>query len=272
MEVPRGWLCPGMTAQTRTLTASLRTLHDDLAAFVLELGPEKLRERSYDTEWTVADVLSHLGSGSELTLLRLRAEHEDSPTPEESAQVWAKWSSRTPEQQAAEAIAVEEEFVSTLERFDDDALTVLQQDFGGLDVDPDQALRLRSSEQAMHSWDILVMFDDNAVLPEAGVPGLLDVLPVTLRFAGQPQDDLLRVRVRTTDPERDYVLELAPDATHLTTVDDSTDTNAVDGELLLPAEALLRLVYGRLDPRHTPPYEATDDTLLQRLRVIFRGF
>ena len=220
----------------------------------------------------MADVLSHLGSGSELTLLRLRAEQEDSPTPEESAQVWAKWDSRTPEQQAAEAIAVEEEFVSTVEGLDDDALTVLQQDFGGLDVDPDQALRLRASEQAMHSWDILVMFDDNAVLPEAGVPGLLDVLPVTLRFAAQPHDDLLRVRVRTTDPERDYVLELAPGSTRLTSVDDSTDTNAVDSELMMPAEALLRLVYGRLDPRHTPPYKATDDTLLDRLRAIFRGF
>ncbi len=261
-----------MTEQTRALIASLRTLHDDLATFVLELNPEKLRERSYDTEWTVADVLSHLGSGSELTLLRLRAEHEDAPTPEESAQVWAKWNSRTPEQQAAEAIAVEEEFVSALEGADDAALGVLHQDFGGLEVDPDEALKLRSSEQAMHSWDILVTFDDNAVLPEAGVPGLLDVLPITLRFAGQPHEDLLRVRVRTTDPERDYVLQLAPDATHLTSVDDSTDTSAVDGELMLPAEALLRLVYGRLDPRHTPPYKASDDTLLERLRVIFRGF
>jgi uncharacterized protein (TIGR03083 family) len=272
MELPLLWLCPGMTAQTRTLIANLRALHDDLAAFVLELSPEKLRERSYDTEWTVADVLSHLGSGSELTLLRLRAEHEDAPTPEDSAQVWAKWSARTPEQQAVEAIGVEEEFVATLERLDDAALAVLHQDFGGLDVDPDQSLRLRSSEQAMHSWDIFVMFDDNAVLPEACVPGLLDVLPITLRFAGQPHEDLLRVRVKTTDPERDYLLYLAPDATHLTSVDDSTDTSGVDGELMLPAEALLRLVYGRLDPRHTPPHKATDDTLLEKLRVIFRGF
>jgi len=28
---------------------------------------------------------------------------------------------------------------------------VLHQDFGGLEVDPDEALKLRSSEQAMHS-------------------------------------------------------------------------------------------------------------------------
>jgi uncharacterized protein (TIGR03083 family) len=261
-----------MTTETRALIASLRTLHDRLAAFVVELTPDQLRERSYDTEWSVADVLSHIGSGSELSLLRLHAEQEDSPTPEESAGVWAKWDSRTPAQQAAEAMVVEEEFVSTVEGLDAGALHVLQRDLGGFELDPSQALRLRVSEQAMHSWDILVTFDDNAVLPEAAVPGLLDVLPLTLRWAGQPHDDVLRVRVRTTDPERDYLLELAPDATHVTSVDDSTDTSAVDGELMLPAEAFLRLVYGRLDPRHTPPYKANDDTLLERLRAIFRGF
>ena len=261
-----------MTTETRALIASLRTLHDDLAAFVIDLTPDQLRERSYDTEWSVADVLSHLGSGSELTLLRLHAEREDSPTPEESAQVWAKWSSRTPEEQAAEAMLVEEEFVSTVEGLDAGALHVLQRDLGGFDVDPNEALRLRVSEQAMHSWDILVMFDDNAILNEAGVPGLLDVLPLTLRWAAQPHDDVVRVRVRTTEPERDYVLELEPGSTRLTSVDDSTDTTGADSELMLPAEALLRLAYGRLDPRHTPPYKDTDDTLLERLRAIFRGF
>jgi uncharacterized protein (TIGR03083 family) len=261
-----------MTTETRALIASLRTLHDDLAAFVVKLTPDQLREGSYDTEWSVADVLSHLGSGSELSLLRLHPEQEDSPTPEQSAQVWAKWDARTPEQQAAEAMLVEEKFVSTVEGLDAGALHVLQRDLGGFELDPRQALRLRVSEQAMHSWDIFVMFDDNAVLPEAGVPGLLDVLPLTLRWAAQPHDDLLRVRVRTTEPERDYVLELDPGSTHVRSVDDSTDTTGVDGELMLPAEALLRLAYGRLDPRHTPPYKATDDTLLDRLRAIFRGF
>jgi uncharacterized protein (TIGR03083 family) len=261
-----------MTTETRTLIASLRTLHDDLAAFVAELTPDQLRDRSYDTEWSVADVLSHLGSGSELTLLRLRAEREDSPTPEESAQVWAKWNSRTPDQQAAEAMLVEEEFVSTVEGLDAGALHVLQRDLGGFELDPSQALRLRVSEQAMHSWDIFVTFDDTAVLPGAGVPALLDVLPLTLRWAAQPHDDQFRVRVRTTDPERDYVLDLDPGSTRLTSVDDSTDTTAVDSELMLPTEALLRLAYGRLDPRHTPPYKTNDDTLLDRLRAIFRGF
>lgn len=261
-----------MTAQTRTLIASLRTLHDNLAAFVLELGPDQLRERSYATEWSVADVLSHLGSGAELGLARLRAGTEDAPSYEEAARVWAKWELWTPEQQVVEAIAVDEEFVSTLEALDDEAVEEMHRELAGLDLDSSQVLRLRISEHSMHGWDIAVMFDDRAVVPAAGVPALLDVLPVTLRSAAQPHDGDLRVRVRTTDPEGDYVFELAQAEARLTPVADSTDTSAVDGELLLPAEALLRLVYGRLDPRHTPPHKATDDTLLERLRAIFKGF
>jgi len=42
-------------------------------------------------------------------------------------------------------------------------------------------------------------------------------------------------------------------------------------ELRLPAEALIRLVYGRLDEAHTPPAE-TAGIELDDLRQIFRGF
>jgi hypothetical protein len=46
---------------------------------------------------------------------------------------------------------------------------------------------------------------------------------------------------------------------------------AVDGEIQLPAEALLRLFYGRLDPDHTPAYTA-EAIELDRLRAVFPGF
>jgi Mycothiol maleylpyruvate isomerase N-terminal domain len=41
-------------------------------------------------------------------------------------------------------------------------------------------------------------------------------------------------------------------------------------DLTLPAEALIRLVYGRLDPDHTPPVEG-DLALLDSLRSVFPG-
>jgi uncharacterized protein (TIGR03083 family) len=260
-----------MTPDATDLITALRTLHDDLAARALELNPEQLREGSYDTEWTVADVLSHLGSDAELALVRLRSDAQDSPSAEESAAVWAKWNARTPEQQAVEAIAIEEEYVAALEACDERTVNGLARELAGLDLDASHILAIRVAEQTMHGWDIAVAFDEDATLPAVGIPGTFHILWLTLRFATQPYDGELRVRVLTTDPDRDYVLEIVGGETRLNPSDKNIDTAALDGELQLPAEALLRLFYGRLDPRHTPPYKASDDTLLERLRALFKG-
>jgi hypothetical protein len=141
-----------------------------------------------------------------------------------------------------------------------------------LDLDTSHMLSLRVSELAMHGWDVAVAFDESATVPAVAMPAIFDMLWMTLRFAAQPYDGQLRVRILTTDPDRDYVFEIAQGETRLTPSDGDTDTSALDGELQLPAEALLRLFYGRLDPRHTPPDKARDDALLDRLRAIFTGF
>jgi hypothetical protein len=41
-------------------------------------------------------------------------------------------------------------------------------------------------------------------------------------------------------------------------------------DLTLPAEAFIRLVYGRLDPEHTPSFDG-DPELLDSLRSVFPG-
>jgi uncharacterized protein (TIGR03083 family) len=263
-----------MTTSPRDLIATMRSLHDRLAQVVVELGPDQLRAGSYDSEWTVADVLSHLGSGSELALMRLRAGSADSPTDAENAEVWAKWDARTPEQQAVESMAVEQDYVAALEACDDQAVDALKRQLAGLDLSAAQVLLMRVSEQAMHGWDVAVAFDDSAVVADVAVPAVFDLLWLTLRWATQPYDGELRVRVRTTDPAGDYLLEIVSGETRLNALDGDSVTGlpAVDSELQLPAEALLRLFYGRLDPRHTPPHKVSDDGLLDRLRDLFRGF
>jgi hypothetical protein len=85
----------------------------------------------------------------------------------------------------------------------------------------------------------------------------------------QPHDQQLRLQVTTTEPDRLLLLELT-EGTARIRADESVAE--VDGELVIPAEALLRLVYGRLDPRHTPALKVSDDELLERLRSLFQGF
>ena len=43
-------------------------------------------------------------------------------------------------------------------------------------------------------------------------------------------------------------------------------------QVTMPAEALLRLSYGRLDPEHTPASVSADPDTLDKLRAIFPGF
>ncbi len=69
----------------------------------------------------------------------------------------------------------------------------------------------------------------------------------------------------TTGPERTFLVVLGPDEVSLSPADPGADP-----DLVLPAEALVRLVYGRLDPGHTPPVEGTAD--LDELRAVFPGF
>ena len=45
-----------------------------------------------------------------------------------------------------------------------------------------------------------------------------------------------------------------------------------DAELHLPAEALLRLLAGRLDPDHTPASVSTKGIELDELRAVFPGY
>ena len=56
-----------------------------------------------------------------------------------------------------------------------------------------------------------------------------------------------RLAVLTSDPARQFVVDLGAQARLY-----PADNGAVSGSLRLPAEALIRLVMGRLDPAHTP--------------------
>ena len=76
-----------------------------------------------------------------------------------------------------------------------------------------------------------------------------------------------RVRLRTTAPDGDYLLDVGESVT----LSDWAEGSDADGEIRLPAEALVRLFYGRLDPEHTPDYSA-EGIELDRLRAVFPGF
>lgn len=258
-----------MSSDPRTLISVLRNSHDRLEALVRPLSPEQLRAQSYDTDWTIAQVLSHLGSGAEIATLGLAAALGGRGQVDRDAfpAIWDAWNNRSPEAQAADSLTWDEEYVRRLEQLTDEDLDSISLEFFGRRLDAAGLVRMRLGEHAVHVWDVAVSIDPRATVASDAVPLIFGHITGLLQFVAKPAGDSFRVRVRTTEPDGDYLLTVADPVT----LSEWVPGTEVAGELRLPAEALLRLLYGRLDPDHTPPHSA-EGIDLDRLRRVFPGF
>ncbi len=252
-----------MTSDPRVLIGILRDSHDRLAAVAQPLGPDELRAQSYDRDWTIAQVLSHLGSGAEIGTLNLSAAlsgngrlDRDSFQP-----IWDAWNNRTPEAQAADALTWDEQHVSRLEQLTDEQLAGIRLDLFGRQLDAAGLVRLRLSEHAVHTWDVAVVSDPAAtVLPDA-VPEALEQISQLLSFVAKPAGDSFRVRVRTTGPDGDYLLDVGEPVT-LSSWADATSRIAPrwTASLSCPPKRCSGCCTGgstRSTPRATPPRGST---------------
>jgi uncharacterized protein (TIGR03083 family) len=262
-----------MSSDPRYWITVLRNSHDRLASIVEPLDADQVRGPSYCTDWTIAQVMSHLGSGAEISELMLPgALGEGEPVgPDAFSPIWDTWNAKSPDAQAADGLAADEQQVERLEQLSDAELAKISLPFFGMDLDAVGLVRLRLGEHAMHTWDVAVAADPAAVVSADAVTLLIDNVPQFLApRLGKPQEDPLRLRIRTTGPDRDYLL-VAADTVSMT---DASGDPAAEGvnEVRMPAEALLRLAYGRLDPAHTPAEVEADPADLNRLRAVFPGF
>ena len=251
--------------------AAVRHSHDALRALAGPLTPDQLQQRSYDSEWSIAQVLSHLGSQAEVFNLWLDAglTGQDPPGRDAFPPIWEAWDTRSPQAQAADSLRVNETLVERLESLDDGERERFRLQMFGMDLDIAGLARMRLAEHAIHSWDVAVALDPSArVAPEA-VGLLIDTLGQLAARAGQPDGNKRRVHVSADDPERHFTLETGQTVTLEPVAAEERDEDGA--ELRLPAEALVRLVYGRLDPARTPPVKARGIDL-DELRPLFPGF
>src|SRR5271154_926862 len=95
---------------------ALRASTSQLRALVEPLDAQQLRTPAYPTEWTVADVLSHLGSGADIFARQVSDALAGTPTPSDfSRSVWDDWNARTPEGQAAGVLAADDALVARVD-------------------------------------------------------------------------------------------------------------------------------------------------------------
>lgn len=247
---------------------ALRRSHDALRAIVEPLDETALRRQSYASEWSIAQVLSHLGSGAEIFGLFLESGLAGAEPPGRDAfpPIWQAWNGRSPQAQATDALATDEILVKRLEALDADQRDRIRMHIFGTDLDLTGLLRMRLGEHAVHKWDVAVALDPAATVAADAVSLLVDALGPIAARSGKPSDRPVAVRVSTTDPVREFLID-SGDTVRL----DPADADGSLPNLRLPAEALVRLVYGRLDPAHTPAVEASEVDL-NELRRMLPGF
>ena len=255
------------------IIAALRTGHDSLAEFVAPLGEDGVNHPSGASEWTVAQVLSHLGSGAEITLAGLDAAltGTDERGPGFNESVWDRWNAKSPQDQTADFITINEKLVSRYEGIDDATRESLRIDMGFLPepVDLAFAATMRLNEFSLHAWDVLVGFDPSATVPSEAAGLLVDGNGWLFGFIAHPEalDARGDVAVHLSEPDRTFGLTIA-DAVSL--ADEPSAPGAVFSG---PAEAWLRLTAGRLGPEYTPASVTVTGGLvdLADLRQVFPG-
>ncbi|HXT94632.1 MAG TPA: maleylpyruvate isomerase family mycothiol-dependent enzyme [Trebonia sp.] len=246
---------------------AVRASHDRLAALVAGLDGGALRTQSYDTEWSVADVLSHLGSGAEISALYIEAgvTGGEPPALDQFKPIWDTWNARSPEEQAAQSVIANEAYVSRVESLTPEERAAFHVTmFGRMPVDLAGALGMRLSEHALHTWDVAVTFDPTAKVAPDAVDLLIDRLSLMTGFLGKQAPAPVGVAVTTTAPDRSFTLD-----TGGVTLTPAGADDAPTASLALPAEAFIRLVYGRLD--NQDDLKASGVTLSE-LKSVFPGF
>jgi uncharacterized protein (TIGR03083 family) len=248
-------------AHVDALRSSVERLHD-LAA---PMSEEQLTAGAYPAEWTVAQALSHLGSGAVIMQRRLEDALTGQDTPGDFAPgVWSSWNARGPVAQRDDALAADTALLARIEAVPPDERNAFTSPMGPMTLGFAQFVGMRLNEHAFHTWDIEVVADPAATIPVPVAALVVDNLGLVARFTGKPTGDTTTITVATTDPERGFTVQNAPDGVALT-----PGVAAASPDVRLPAEAFARLVYGRLDADHTPSGE--HGPALDVLRQLFPG-
>ncbi len=251
----------------RTITA-LRAEHDILAGLVRTFTDDQLGTTSGAVEWTVAQALSHLGSGAEIGRAPIARAAGESVAAEDNQAIWARWDSSASRAQAEGFLEHNGRWLDMVEALTPEQRSSLTVDLGFLPepVPLLTALGMRLNEVANHSWDVRVAFDPHAGVNADSAAVLIDLLagPVgfLLSFVAKPAELAAPVSVAT--PSAGLVIDDA-----VTVVDHLESPSATFNG---PPEAFVRLISGRLKTPYDNGVTVEGSVTLDDLRRVFPGF
>src|SRR4051794_15212012 len=113
-------LVRGMTSPDPSI-ATFRASHDRLRSLVEPLSVEELEGPSFCDDWSIAQVLSHLGSQAVILGSFLDAGLEGRPEPSNDSfpPIWDRWNALSAAEQRAESLAATEAQLVLLEGLPD---------------------------------------------------------------------------------------------------------------------------------------------------------
>lgn len=256
-----------MTTVTDRVIAALRANHDILAALVPTLSEEQLRSGSGATDWTVAQALSHLGSGAEIGRKPIAVAAGAHVEAEENQSVWARWDASSPADQAAGFVKHNQAYLDTVE-----ALSAEQRELRiNLGFLPEPvplvvALAMRLNEVANHVWDVRVGIDPSATVDP-------DTAELLVELFGGPLAFLLGFSGKADQVDQEVRLAIPGGGIRIT--DTVTVTGAIDDPTATfdgPAEAVVRLLSGRLGATRAAGVTVTGNITVDDLRKVFPGY
>ena len=251
----------------RTITA-LRAEHDVLAGLVRTFTDEQLALTSGAAEWTVAQVLSHLGSGAEIGHAPIALAAGETVVAEDNQTIWARWDASAPRAQAEGFLEHNGRWLDVVEALTPEQRSSLTVDLGFLPepVPLLTALGMRLNEVANHSWDVRVAFDPHAGVHADSAAVLVDLLAgplgFLLGFFAKPTE--LAAPASVAIPGGGLVIDDA------VTVTDRLESPSATFNG--PQEALVRLINGRLKAPHDNGVTVEGTVTLDDLRRVLPGF
>jgi uncharacterized protein (TIGR03083 family) len=247
--------------------AALRSSVDRLTGLVRPLDDASLALQSYPTEWSIADVMSHIGSGAVISRRRIQASLDGTEPPDDFNQrVWDEWNAKSPRAKADDAVAADNELIDALEATPAEDRARFKSAMGPFELDWNAFVGMRLNEHLLHEWDVAVTLDPTVPLASDGTEVVVDNLDLIARFTAKPKGDPRTVTLATADPVRTFAVAIEPEQVSFSSIEPGDES-----DFSMPAESLIRLVYGRLDPDHSPPSVLGERDLLDQLRAVFPG-
>jgi uncharacterized protein (TIGR03083 family) len=237
-----------------------------LKAVTSEIDPGDYTSSAYPSEWTIADTFSHLGSGAVIG----KRGFEDSVAHSDrdagfNQSVWDEWNAKDPSDQVSDSLISDAAYLACLKEATDEQRQEFEMKLGPFAFDFQGLIGLRLGEHVLHTWDVEVPFHPEATLSNDAANAILDGIQFVAARAAKPTGEARNVNIRTTDPAREFILVVGADSAELL-----EEPYEGDADLELPAEALVRLIYGRLDVEHTP--DSVRGEAVGFVRSVYPGF